>query len=157
MKTKKDSPGVYPPPPLFYVAIFFISILLQHYISLSNNFFEGEKSHYLAALFLSLGVISVLPALITFYKSKNTLVTILPAKSLQTKNIYSITRNPMYLGLLFIYTGVALIKGNWWTIILIPLVIFLINQLVIIREEKYLERAFGQEFLDYKNKVRRWI
>jgi protein-S-isoprenylcysteine O-methyltransferase Ste14 len=157
MKLKKDSPGVFLPPPLFYVVIFFLSILLQHYISISKYFFEGNISHYLAPMFIGLGVISVIPALLTFFKSKNTLITILPAKSLQTKGIYSISRNPMYLGLLFVYVGIALIKGNWWTFILIPLVIFVINQLVIIKEENYLERAFGQEFLDYKNKVRRWI
>ena len=157
MKSKKDSPGVYPPPPLFYVVIFFISILLQHYVSISRDFFEGNISHYLALIFIGLGVISIIPALITFFKSKNTLVTILPAKSLQTKGIYSISRNPMYLGLLFVYSGVGLIKGNWWTFILIPLVIFVINQLVIIKEENYLERAFGKEFLDYKIAVRRWI
>ena len=157
MKQKKDSPGVYPPPPLFYVVIFFISILLQHYISISKDFFEGNLSHYLAPIFIGLGVIPVFSALITFFKSKNTLVTILPAKSLQKKGIYSISRNPMYLGLLFVYSGIALIKGNWWTFVLIPLLIFVINQLVIKKEENYLERAFGQEFLDYKSKVRRWI
>lgn len=157
MKPKKDSPGVYPPPPLFYVVIFFFSILLQHYISISNDFFEGYVSHYLALILIGLGALSILPALITFFKSKNTLVTILPAKSLQTKGIYSISRNPMYLGLLFLYSGIGLIKGNWWTFILIPLVIFVINQLVIIKEENYLERAFGKEFLDYKCNVRRWI
>jgi protein-S-isoprenylcysteine O-methyltransferase Ste14 len=157
MKPKKDSPGVYPPPPLFYVVIFFISILLQHYISISKDFFEGNISRYLAPIFIGLGVISVLPALITFFKSKNTLVTILPAKSLQTKGIYSISRNPMYMGLLFVYVGIALMKGNWWTFILIPLVVLIINQLVIRKEENYLERAFGQEYLDYKSKVRRWL
>jgi protein-S-isoprenylcysteine O-methyltransferase Ste14 len=157
MKPKKDNPGVYPPPPLFYVGTFFISILVQHYISISNDFFKGNISHYLTPVCIGLGVALILPALLTFLKSKNTLVTILPAKSLQIKGIYSISRNPMYLGLLFVYSGIALIKGNWWTFIFIPLLIFVVNQLVIKKEENYLERAFGQEFLDYKSKVRRWI
>lgn len=157
MKAKKDSPGVYPPPPLFYVVIFFISILLQRYIAISTDFFESSMINYLATLLIGLGIVSLLPALIAFLKSKNTLVTILPAKSLQTKGIYSISRNPMYVGLLFIYMGIGCIKGNWWTFILIPLVIATVNQLVIIREEKYLERAFGQQYLDYKHHVRRWL
>ena len=130
MKAKKDSPGVYPPPPLFYVAIFFISILLQRYLAISGNFFEKSINAYLAALFIGLGIVSVFPALISFLKSKNTLVTILPARSLQTNGIYSISRNPMYVGLLFIYIGIAFMKGNWWTFILIPAVIFVINQFI---------------------------
>jgi len=63
----------------------------------------------------------------------------------------------MYAGLLLVYIGIAFIKGNIWTFILIPLVIFIVNRLIIIKEEKYLERAFGKQYLDYKNKVRRWL
>jgi len=157
MKSKRDSPGVYPPPPLFYVAIFFLSILLQHYITLSNDFSKNSAFKFLSPIFIGLGILCLLPALLTFLRSKNTLVTILPAKSLQTKGIYSISRNPMYAGLLLVYIGIAFIKGNIWTFILIPLVIFIVNRLIIIKEEKYLERAFGKQYLDYKNKVRRWL
>ncbi len=157
MKQKKDNPGAPIPPPLFYVLIFFISILMQHYISLSEIFFEGIASRYLSIFFIVLGVGCVFPALLTFLKTKNTLITILPAKSLQTKGIYSISRNPMYLGLLFAYIGIGFIKGNWWTLVLIPIVILVVNHLVIIKEEKYLMRAFGETYLHYKIKVRRWI
>ncbi len=157
MKTKTDSPGVYPPPPLFYVATFFLSILFQHYIHISKNFFASSLSHSVAFICIGIGLIAALPALITFYKTKNTLITILPAKSLQTSGMYSISRNPMYVGLLFVYIGMAFLKGNWWTIILIPFVILMVTQMIIIKEEKYLERAFGETYLDYKLKVRRWL
>ena len=157
MKTKKDNPGVYLPPPLFYVAIFFISIGLQNYLPISKDFFENRACGYLCSVFIAFGAVSLLPALITFLKSRNTLITILPAKSLQQKGIYRISRNPMYVGLLFVYIGMAFLKGNWWTFMMIPLVMLVINQLVIIKEEQYLERAFGQPYLDYKNKVRRWL
>ena len=157
MKTRKDNPGVYPPPPLFYVAVFFISIGIQHYFPLASHFFKTTISYCISILFFALGAISIFPALITFFKSKNTLVTILPANSLQTKGIYSLSRNPMYLGLLFVYIGIAFIKGNWCTFLLIPFVVVIVNRFVILNEEKYLERAFGQEYLDYANKVRRWI
>jgi protein-S-isoprenylcysteine O-methyltransferase Ste14 len=63
----------------------------------------------------------------------------------------------MYVGLLLVYTGIAMIHGNWWTFLLIPLVIFIITRFVIINEEKYLERAFGQDYMNYKKKVRRWL
>jgi protein-S-isoprenylcysteine O-methyltransferase Ste14 len=63
----------------------------------------------------------------------------------------------MYLGLLLLYSGIGLLAGNWWTFILIPLLIIVINNLVIKREENYLERTFGQSYLDYKKKTRRWV
>jgi protein-S-isoprenylcysteine O-methyltransferase Ste14 len=63
----------------------------------------------------------------------------------------------MYLGLLFLYTGIAFFTGNWWTFILIPVVIAVVTIYVIRREEKYLYDAFGEEFTAYTAKVRRWI
>ena len=90
-------------------------------------------------------------------KTKNTPVIIKSASSLQTTGIYSVSRNPMYLSLLLIYTGLAFLIGNWWNIILLPLLFLVVQEYVIKREEKYLERRFGQEYLNYKLKVRRWL
>ncbi len=157
MKPRQDHPGVYPPPPLFYVAIFFLSILIQRLIHLSTAFFEQKTASIPGFLFIGIGIVTLLPALLSFLKTKNTLITIKPASSLQTSGIYAFSRNPMYLGLLFLYTGIAFFKGNWWTFLLIPLVIIVISTFVIANEEKYLERAFGETYLAYKKKVRRWI
>ena len=157
MKTKKRHPGVYIPPPLIYVAIFLISVLLQKVFPVSASFFNTQTAAILGYLFVAFGLIFALPALLKFLKSKNTLITVKPANSLQTDGIYAFTRNPMYLGLLFLYTGIAFFAGNWWTIILIPLVVIIITGYVIKREERYLHDAFGPDFTAYKIKVRRWI
>jgi len=106
---------------------------------------------------IGLNFILTVPAIWKFIRSKNTLVTVKPANSLQTKGIYAATRNPMYLGLLFLYSGIAVFKGNWWTFILIPFLVFAIRFFVIRKEEDYLDRAFGSEYGLYKQKVRRWI
>jgi protein-S-isoprenylcysteine O-methyltransferase Ste14 len=63
----------------------------------------------------------------------------------------------MYISLLLFYTGLAFIIGNWWNFILLSLLFLVIQEYVIKREEKYLERRFGQEYLNYKSKVRRWL
>lgn len=157
MKSKQDSPRVYIPPPLFYVATFLLSVLMEKYVPLTIAFFQLSIAQKLAAMFIFLGAMLIFPAVLRFLKSKNTLVTVLPAKSLQTTGIFAYTRNPMYLGLLFIYTGVAFILGNWWTFIFIPVVIIVVTYAVIKKEEDYLGRAFGQAYVDYKKKVRRWI
>lgn len=157
MKPKKDNPGVYPPPPLFYVILFFLSIVLQSYFPITKTIFESSFIKALSPVCIGIGVLFLLPALITFFRSKNTLITIKPASSLQTTGIYKISRNPMYVGLLFIYVGIAIIKGNWWTFILIPFVIYIVTRFVIINEEKYLERAFGHAYLNYKIQTRRWL
>jgi protein-S-isoprenylcysteine O-methyltransferase Ste14 len=63
----------------------------------------------------------------------------------------------MYLGLVLLYTGLAFLTGNWWTLILLPFVVVVVNYFMIRPEEKYLERSFGQSYLEYRSKVRRWI
>ena len=157
MKIKNDHPGVYPPPPLFYVVTFFISIYLQNKFPFPNHFFETSGAFILATLFSALGLIIILPALIKFFKTKNTLITIKPANSLQTSGIYSMSRNPMYLGLLAIYISLAFYIGNFWTLILIPFIILIITFFVIRNEEEYLQRTFGGDFSTYCKNVRRWI
>ncbi len=157
MKTKIDHPGVYIPPPLLYVVIFLLSVYIQKLFPLTSLFFKTSIAFILGILFAIIGLILLIPAVVKFFKTKNTLITIKPANSLQTTGIYSITRNPMYLGLLNIYTGIAFFKGNWWTLMLIPIVILTITYLVILKEEKYMARAFGNLYVEYSKNVRRWI
>jgi protein-S-isoprenylcysteine O-methyltransferase Ste14 len=158
MNNKKDNPGVFIPPPLFYVIIFLLSIVLQRSFTIKLAFiFHSTTAIILGLIFILTGLIFSIPALLQFFKSKNTIIPIKPASSLQIRGIYSVSRNPMYLGLLFTYIGLALIFGNWWTIFLIPVLILLVHYLIIIPEEKYLLRAFGNSYSEYIRKVRRWI
>ena len=70
---------------------------------------------------------------------------------------YAFTRNPMYLSMTVLYSGIAFIFNATWPIIFLPAVLFVIHYGVINREERYLERKFGEEYISYRAKVRRWI
>ncbi len=157
MKTRKDHPGVFVPPPLFYAAVFFAAMGLQRVLPLDRRFFLGGGSRFLGWTALVLCFAMTLPALIRFLLTRNTLVTVLPARSLQTTGIYAISRNPMYVGLALLYTGLACWLGNWWHFILLPLLLLVVQEYIIKREERYLVRRFGQEFTDYMARVRRWL
>lgn len=157
MENKTDHPGVYIPPPLIYVATFFVAIFMQKYAPLDRAFFHTTAARIIGivAILGSLGF--NFPALRQFFKTKNTVITVKPASSLQTTGIYSISRNPMYISLLLVYTGLSFLIGNWWNLILLPLLILIVQEYIIKREEKYLDRRFGQEYADYKTKVGRWF
>jgi protein-S-isoprenylcysteine O-methyltransferase Ste14 len=158
MKTTKDSPGVFIPPPLFYAGFFLLSLLIQRNFSINRGFiFHRQPAILFGTIFYFVGIFFIFPAMFEFIKSKNTIVTIKPASSLQTTGIYSISRNPMYVGLMLIYLGLALQFGNWWTIILLPFLIAIVSYLIVLPEEKYLMRAFGDDYAQYKKRVRRWI
>ena len=157
MENKKDSPGVYIPPPLFYVLIFLTGVLVKKKVSIDDSIFHLQITKGAGIIFLITSLFFLVTSLITFFQSKNTLILIKPASSLQTNGIYSISRNPMYVGLAFAYLGMTCLIGSWWNIILLPLLLLIIQEYIIKREEKYLERAFGEKYLAYKKRVRRWL
>lgn len=157
MKNKEDSPGVYIPPPLIYVLVFLSAIFIQKRISIDNWIFHLQITKIAGVLFLVISLLFLITSLRQFYISKNTLVLIKPASSLQFNGIYSITRNPMYVGLALIYLGISCFVGNWWNIILFPLLLVIVQVYIIKSEEKYLLRKFEKEYVVYKTKVRRWL
>jgi protein-S-isoprenylcysteine O-methyltransferase Ste14 len=63
----------------------------------------------------------------------------------------------MYLGLALLYLGLTGYLGNWWNIILFPLLLLIAYEFVIRREERYFKSRFGQEYDEYRNTVRRWL
>ena len=152
-----DNPHIHFPPVIIYIILFFVSLILQKAIGLPVYFFKMTAVHAAGWLLVLCGFIVTSVAVAAFIRNKTTYSTMHPVTSLQTTGIYSLSRNPMYLGLLGIYTGMALIKGNWWTILLIPFLLIIMNQYIIRKEEKYLQRRFGEIYQEYKNIIRRWI
>jgi protein-S-isoprenylcysteine O-methyltransferase Ste14 len=153
----KDHPAVYLPPPIVYVSVFFISVVCQKVMALPHHWFAWRGIRISAMFLIAAGVSFLATSIWRFIVSKNTLIPIKPAQSLQTTGIYAISRNPMYLALLCLYLGIAILKGNTWTLILSPIVVLIIQSYVIRKEEDYLTRAFGDAYLNYMAKVRRWI
>ena len=81
----------------------------------------------------------------------------LPTTAVVSGGVYRFTRNPLYLALLHIYTAVALFTNALWPFVLWAVLLPVLVKGIIEREERYLERKFGQPYLDYKARVRRWI
>jgi protein-S-isoprenylcysteine O-methyltransferase Ste14 len=71
--------------------------------------------------------------------------------------IYSLTRNPMYLGFLLVLVGWATVLSNIFAYLLLPAFIFYMNSFQIGPEERMLTSLFGQEFVTYQSRVRRWL
>lgn len=70
---------------------------------------------------------------------------------------YRLTRNPMYLQMVLVCIGLAVLLGNLWLLMLTPVCALVLHVLVTLPEETYLERKFGDEYLACKQRVRRWI
>ena len=161
IKTKNveraDNPGVQFPPPLLYGAIFLAGNLIQRLLPLNHSFFEQQPVRLASVFFFLIALFFASRSMRQFIRTRNTIIPNKAATSLQTTGIYHITRNPMYVGLALIYLGLACLIGNWWNIILLPVLLILLQELVIKREEQYLARRFGEAFSQYRQQVRRWL
>jgi protein-S-isoprenylcysteine O-methyltransferase Ste14 len=80
-----------------------------------------------------------------------------PTTSIVSTGPYRFTRNPIYLSMTLLAVGIAVLANTIWILVMLAPVLFVMQFLVIAREESYLTRKFGEEYLRYKSKVRRWI
>jgi protein-S-isoprenylcysteine O-methyltransferase Ste14 len=96
-------------------------------------------------------------AIITFRRQRTAIYPNQPASTLVARGPYRFTRNPMYAGLTIAYVGGSLLIGSVWPIVVLPLVLLLLTRLVIRPEEAYLTSAFGESYVAYRRKVRRWL
>ena len=92
-----------------------------------------------------------------FYERKMKVISLVPQRALVTTGPYRFTRNPLYLGgNVFIFFGAALLLGSPGALLITAAHLPLVD-LFIRREERQLEKAFGEDWLEYKKRVRRWL
>ncbi|MGH3147046.1 MAG: methyltransferase family protein [Rubrobacter sp.] len=80
-----------------------------------------------------------------------------PTTAIVTAGPYRYTRNPLYVGMTLVYAGVSARANALPAALLLPMILAVMRRGVIEREERYLEGKFGDEYLRYKGRVRRWI
>jgi len=93
----------------------------------------------------------------TMWVSHTTVSPWARVSALVTSGPFRFTRNPIYLGDLLVYLGVALWVGTWWPVLFLPLLFPAVQGLVIGPEERYLTARFGDDYTAYLQRVRRWI
>ncbi len=113
--------------------------------------------HYSGAFVGLCGLALSASGVFSFKKAGTAIKPFESSTVLVTDGLYRCTRNPMYLGMVILLIGVASYLGSLTPFIIIPVFFLIIQQCFIKHEEPFLENIFGQEYLDYKDKVRRWI
>src|SRR5215211_4424978 len=155
MSDERDNPGINVPPPLIYLVPLVLGSVLDKRRHLP--FLPRGVARGLGWSLLGGGAALNAWFLLTIRKADVPIRTDQPVPRLSTEGPFGYSRNPSYLALALIYAGIASLRNSLWAILLLPLVVMVIQREVIGREERYLERAFGEEYLAYKGKVRRWV
>ena len=93
----------------------------------------------------------------TMLRGHASIPTNTPTDAIVTGGPFRFSRNPIYLSMILLHIGVGAWTRSLWFFVLAAMAVALLTWGVIVREERYLERTFGDEYLSYKSRVRRWI
>jgi protein-S-isoprenylcysteine O-methyltransferase Ste14 len=106
-----------------------------------------------------LGVALAAAGVIEFWRARTTTNPMDPTdtSTLVTRGVYRFTRNPMYLGFVFVLLGWGAFLSNAATLVVVAAFVFYLTRFQIVPEERALERAFGSGFRTYCSAVRRWV
>jgi protein-S-isoprenylcysteine O-methyltransferase Ste14 len=120
---------------------------------------RGPISLSFAAAFVLLGAVCAVLGVASFRRARTTVNPMKPgtATALVTSGIYRVSRNPMYLGFLFLLLGELAWLANPVTWIIAPVYIFYLDRFQIRPEERALRERFGAAYSTYAAQVRRWI
>jgi protein-S-isoprenylcysteine O-methyltransferase Ste14 len=154
METSTDSPGVHFPPPLLYAGAVIAGWLLDRPWPLP---IDGAWRIVLGSVFVAGSVLLAASAIGLFRRKQTSLIPFRPAGTLVTSGPYTFTRNPMYVSLALLTIAFALFLNTWWTVLLLVPTLLIIQQFVIVPEERYLQRRFDAEYKTYTRRVRRWL
>jgi protein-S-isoprenylcysteine O-methyltransferase Ste14 len=152
-----DTAGILVPPPLIFLGALLLGVVLDAWMPLAWPWPSTWPRVVAAIVLAGLGVAIIRWQLATFRRVGTPVSTSLPTKALVTAGPYRFSRNPDYGAIAFLYLALALVFGSWWPILTLIPTMLIIRYAVISREERYLEREFGEEYRTYKTRVRRWV
>lgn len=153
----RGNAGVIAPPPLIFLSFLALAAVLEALApSRTATLFPHARYVAGAALFI-VGLLIGIAGVRGLRAAATNISTDLPATALVVDGIYGRSRNPLYLAMALAYIGLAIASRSIWAIGFVVPLLVLMHVGVISREERYLEREFGDMYRQYKSRVRRWL
>jgi protein-S-isoprenylcysteine O-methyltransferase Ste14 len=112
---------------------------------------------FIGLILIGLGFLFAFNSISRFIKAKTGVVPFSESTTLITEGFYKYTRNPMYVGMNSFLLGLLIILNNPLNLIFLIIFFFIVRNLFVIKEEIQMEETFGEEYLSYKARVRRWL
>ncbi len=106
---------------------------------------------------IALGFLLAFNSIARFVRAKTGVVPFSESTTLITEGFYKYTRNPMYVGMNSFLLGLLIILNNPINFIFLIIFFFIVRNLFVIKEELQMEQTFGEDYLSYKGRVRRWL
>ncbi len=153
----RDRPGVIAPPPLIYIGAIVLGAILEWLLPIRLAVLTTMTSRgFGTVLVIASGLLSIW-GLRVMQQAGTQVDPSQPTSAIVKSGPFRFSRNPLYLALTIFQLGIGFVFGWPWVWVTLVFTLWLMKYGVIDREERYLEKKFGQEYIDYKSRVRRWI
>jgi len=151
----RDNSGAIAPPPFIFATAFLAGWVL--YAAAPLPFLPRSVGRITGALMAAAAVILLGAALRALKRAGTNVEVHKPTTAIVVDGPYRYTRNPIYVSLTLLYAGIAIFAKMLWPLLLLPVVLLILQRGVVDREERYLAHKFGDEYVSYKGRVRRWV
>jgi protein-S-isoprenylcysteine O-methyltransferase Ste14 len=142
-------------PPVWLLLCLLATLALDYLLPIVD--FQNLPVRIGGIVLVLFGILMSATAAGTFKKVGTPVIPFERSTTLVTSGWYRFTRNPMYLGMALSLLGTALALGSVGAFLPLPAFVVLIEALFIRGEERFLEEIFGQQYRDFRARVRRWI
>jgi protein-S-isoprenylcysteine O-methyltransferase Ste14 len=144
------------PPPVLYIGALLIGIALHVAFPL-RIFTASSAPGMLGVLLIVLSAAFARWAFWTMRQIGTTANPRKPSEALAVSGPFRFSRNPIYVAMTGLYAGASILANAVWPLLLLPPLLLLMDWGVIRREERYLSVKFGDAYVDYMARVRRWL
>jgi protein-S-isoprenylcysteine O-methyltransferase Ste14 len=158
MSDTEDHPGVLAPPPLIALGGVVLGFLLDWLMPayLLATILSPWAQGLLGGILMAAGAAIAIAGRARFIEAGTNVNPWKPSLRITTTGIFQYLRNPMYAGLLLVLGGIGVAFASDWTLAMVLPVALILHYGVVLREERYLEAKFGDEYRHYKDSVPRW-
>ena len=150
-----DRPGVIAFPPGLFAGTFLAGLLVQWLIP--RPLLSSTVARPVGAALLILGIALANWGRRTMRRGGTNIDPGEPALAIVTDGPFHFSRNPLYVAITLFYLGLTLLANALWPLLLLIPLLLLTHYGIVLREERYLEKKFGETYLNYKRQVRRWV
>jgi len=153
----KDSAAIRIPPPLFFFVCLGFGFLLEYFLPIHPISLSLIPRVIVGCIFVLISGYFAASAFVVLIKNKTSFDTSKSTTKIVTDGSFRFSRNPLYLSLLLLLFGIAVLMFSIWLFFTIPILYILFLFKAVKPEESYLSQKFGEEYLEYSAKVRRWV
>ena len=150
-----DHAGVLAPAPVIYGAALLIGLLADFAVPIAHP--PRIASLWLGVVVIAISIAIVVSAVKALARGQTAFDARKPTTTIVTDGAFRYSRNPTYLSLTLLQVGVALVLGSSWILLMVAPAVLVTRWGVVLREERYLEAKFGEEYRRYKTSARRWL